>query len=656
MAKRKRTIKVVLLVGGRDFGRCPIATQQPTALWSVFGEPALQRVLKNLAGQDVAEVVVCSDDDISILRRSVSVPHGISVRFLDEDLPLGTAGCVRRAAGGDLESLWVVMRAAMVHPPDIETLVRAHTEGQTDLTLVLKSEKERSTETELADIYLIEPKAIEYIPDEGFFDIKEGLIPALAQAGNTIRTAHLSHVTGAFRDRAEYLAAMSGYLHDGWDLQGDMIRQVGNRVGNLWVSGSARIDASARLYGPVVLMSNVNVQSGAVVFGPTVIESGVTIGSDSFVENSVFWSGAAIGSSCEVRNCIVGRAVVIEAGSQLEDIGLASEQRDREKLIKAEPYQDDPPVRRMKHHVPTRETVQDEFHWTKRVALAASFSLLLAGLIWAYWPVLSGVWHVWLSSAEYSAGIIVPFLAVYVLWARRREIHRVRTKPSMWGLAAFVLSQAVMIFGIFYMYGSAVRISFILSLAALVLLLFGWGILRKIAPVLLFICLMFPFPQRVHDSIVVPAQRFSMNSAAFCLQSMGIFAATTGNTLRVDQTDLTVDVECSGLPMVTAFMIIGAVVALLVRRRLWEKLLVFASSIPIAMLCNTVRITLVAMAAGVFAQGAGLHEIFHDTAGYAMMPLALATVVIELWLLSKLVPATGQSPVNRKISMIWEST
>jgi exosortase/archaeosortase family protein len=147
-----------------------------------------------------------------------------------------------------------------------------------------------------------------------------------------------------------------------------------------------------------------------------------------------------------------------------------------------------------------------------------------------------------------------------------------------------------------------------------------------------------------------------MNSAAFCLQSMGIFAATTGNTLRVDQTDLAVGAQCSGLRMVTAFMVVGAVVALLIRRRLWEKILIFASSIPIAMLCNTVRITLVAVAAGVFAQGAGLHEIFHDTAGYAMMPLALAAVVIELWLLSKLVPATGQSPVNRKISMIWEST
>jgi exosortase len=656
MAKRRRTIKVILLVGGRDFGRCPVATQQPTALWSVFGEPALQRVLKNLAGQDVTEVVVCSDDDISILRRSVSVPHGISVRFLDEDLPLGTAGCIRRAANGDHESLWVVMRAAMVHPPDIETLVRAHTEGQTDLTLVLKSEKERSAETELADIYLVEPRAVEQIPEEGFFDIKEGLIPTLAHAGKAIHTIHLSHVTGAFRDRVEYLAAMGGYLYDNWNLQDDMIRHVGNRVGNLWVSGSAKIDPSARLYGPVVLMSNVNVQSGAVVFGPTVIESEVTIGSDSFVENSVFWRGSSTGSSCEIRNCIVGRGAAAETGSHLEESGLASAAPERKKLVAIEPYQEESPVLRVKRKSQTMKSSHEDSYMLKQLALATGFSFLFAGLVLAYWPVLSVVWEVWLNSAEYSAGIVVPFLAAYVLWSRRSEIYRSKVKPSIWGFAGFVLSQAVMIFGIFYMYGWAVRISFILSMAALVLLLFGWSILRKMIPVLLFVCLMFPFPQRVHDLLLVPAQRFSMNSAVFCLQSMGIFASTAGSTLRIGQTNLSIGEQCNGLRMVTAFMVIGALAALLMKRRLWEKLLIFASSVPIALLCNTARITILALAAKMFAQDADLYEIFHDAAGYAMMPLALAAVIIELWLLSKIVPATRPSPVNRRISMMWEST
>jgi len=33
-------IKVVVLAGGRDFGRCPLASQLPTALWPVAGVAA----------------------------------------------------------------------------------------------------------------------------------------------------------------------------------------------------------------------------------------------------------------------------------------------------------------------------------------------------------------------------------------------------------------------------------------------------------------------------------------------------------------------------------------------------------------------------------------------------------------------------------------
>ena len=36
--------KVIILVGSRDFGRCPLASRLPAALWSVLGRPALERL------------------------------------------------------------------------------------------------------------------------------------------------------------------------------------------------------------------------------------------------------------------------------------------------------------------------------------------------------------------------------------------------------------------------------------------------------------------------------------------------------------------------------------------------------------------------------------------------------------------------------------
>ena len=89
------------------------------------------------------------------------------------------------------------------------------------------------------------------------------------------------------------------------------------------------------------------------------------------------------------------------------------------------------------------------------------------------------------------------------------------------------------------------------------------------------------------------------------------------------------------LLVITAFFVISGLVVLLVKRAWWEKLIVLISSLPIALLCNTIRLAVTAVFFTIL-EGEHWEKIFHDFGGYAMMPLALATIVIELWLLKKL--------------------
>jgi len=84
-----------------------------------------------------------------------------------------------------------------------------------------------------------------------------------------------------------------------------------------------------------------------------------------------------------------------------------------------------------------------------------------------------------------------------------------------------------------------------------------------------------------------------------------------------------------------AFFVVSGLVVLLIKRAWWEKLIILASSLPIALLCNTVRLAITALAFTVLS-GEHWEKVFHDFGGYAMMPLALAAVVTELWLLTKL--------------------
>ena len=72
------------------------------------------------------------------------------------------------------------------------------------------------------------------------------------------------------------------------------------------------------------------------------------------------------------------------------------------------------------------------------------------------------------------------------------------------------------------------------------------------------------------------------------------------------------------------------------RRKWWEKLIGLASCLPIALLCNTIRLTLTAVAFTILERGQW-EKLFHDFGGFAMMPLALALIILELWILAKMV-------------------
>jgi exosortase len=193
----------------------------------------------------------------------------------------------------------------------------------------------------------------------------------------------------------------------------------------------------------------------------------------------------------------------------------------------------------------------------------------------------------------------------------------------------------VRLFGLYFMWSSAERLSITLSVAALVILLFGWRFFMKVATILLFLCLMLPLPNQVQAWVAQPLQRWATSSAVFCLETVGYEVLREGNIIHIGQSTVAVAEACNGLRMVTAFFVTSGLVVLLVNRAWWEKIIVLISSLPIALLCNTIRLAVTAVFFTVL-EGEQWEKIFHDFGGYAMMPLALAAIVFELWLLTRL--------------------
>ena len=132
----KKQIKAIILAGRRDFGRCPLASRLPTALWPVAGKPVLEHLLTSLADQGIKQATICSNGDVSLLAESIRADDRLELSFLDEPLPAGTAGCIRDATDDETDALLLVFPASVIHPPEIEVLIKAHSDGQSDLTVM----------------------------------------------------------------------------------------------------------------------------------------------------------------------------------------------------------------------------------------------------------------------------------------------------------------------------------------------------------------------------------------------------------------------------------------------------------------------------------------------------------------------------------------
>ncbi|MBW8035471.1 MAG: exosortase/archaeosortase family protein, partial [Planctomycetes bacterium] len=271
----------------------------------------------------------------------------------------------------------------------------------------------------------------------------------------------------------------------------------------------------------------------------------------------------------------------------------------------------------------------------KPLIIVASILLFLV-FIATYWnPVIVDLWQIWNQSDEYSSGMLVPLIAVWIIYARRKTLSKFPLNPSMWGVVLFVFAQALRFFGLFFMYDSAQRLSMIVTIASLVLLLLGSKLFLKLSTVLAMLMLMIPLPNSAQAKLTLPLQKMATSSATFCLETVGYNVLRQGNIISIGDTNIAVAEACNGLRMLTAFIIISALIAMITNRSLWQKAVIVASSIPIAFICNTIRLTITAIAFTII-DGKQWETVFHDFGGFAMMPLALALIGLELYLLSNI--------------------
>ncbi len=288
--------------------------------------------------------------------------------------------------------------------------------------------------------------------------------------------------------------------------------------------------------------------------------------------------------------------------------------------------------------------------------------VVLAGVLFAFSGAIVQLGQLWTHKADYSHGLLAIPFAGYLLWLRRDQFPATIRWPDLAGLPLLLASVVI--------YFSAGRLNFakewlqafsvVVALAGVVVMFCGrWGGLVWAWPALAFPLLAFELPYRVEATVSLKLRELATAVGNAVFQTLGYPSYTEGNVIVIGETRLGVEQACSGLSMLLTFVAVTAAVALLARSRpIGDRIVVFLSAIPIAVVCNIGRIVCTGL-----VYHAGWTEVgnlvVHDFFGWLMMPIALGMVWLEFrvidWLLvpvekadaGQLFQATIRVPGNR---------
>jgi exosortase len=180
-------------------------------------------------------------------------------------------------------------------------------------------------------------------------------------------------------------------------------------------------------------------------------------------------------------------------------------------------------------------------------------------------------------------------------------------------------------------------VSLLLSLTGGCALLGGPPLLRWAWPAGVLMCFMLPLPYRAEVALAQPLQRTATVASTYALQTIGFPAVAEGNIITIGELRIGVLEACSGLGMLMTFFALSTAFALMVQRPLLDRVILTASAVPIGILVNVIRITVT----GILHRTVGsaiANAVFHDLAGWLMMPLALGLLWLEMQYLCRLFP------------------
>jgi exosortase len=267
--------------------------------------------------------------------------------------------------------------------------------------------------------------------------------------------------------------------------------------------------------------------------------------------------------------------------------------------------------------VPAEEK-REAFAWT-------SIAWFGALVFFCYAPIIFALVKNWGSDDDMGHGYFVPFIAGYIVWQKRAALSKLVPQPNWWGLV-------IVLYGAFQLYLGTLgaelflsRTALVITLIGIVLFLGGAQYLKELGFPLFLLFLMIPIPAIIYNKITFPLQILASEAADVALSALGIPVLREGNILYLPSQPLNVVEACSGIRSLLTLTFLALVYGHFFERRTWVRVLLFLSTIPIAIVANAGRVTLTGILSEIkpeYAEG-----FFHEFSGWVIFMIAMGIMI-----------------------------
>lgn len=337
-------MRAVLMAGGSGTRLRPLTCDLPKPMVPILNRPIAEHIITLLKRNDVTEVIATLYYLPDVMRDYFQDGQEFGVQMtyaVEEEQPLGTAGCVKNIADL-LDDTFLVISGDGVTDFDLKEAVRFHKEKGAKATLVLAhvpnpvefgvviideeqriqrflekpSTSEIFSDTVNTGTYILEPEVLDYLPADQESDFSKDLFPILLAKGEPM----FGYVAEGYWCDVGHLDAYREAQYDVLEGRVDVpLAYYEEQSTGLWVGQGTEIDPTAKINPPAIIGTDCRIGAGVVIEPGTVIGDNVTVGADAHLQRPIIWNGAIIGEEAQLTGCVISRGTRVDRRAHVQE-------------------------------------------------------------------------------------------------------------------------------------------------------------------------------------------------------------------------------------------------------------------------------------------------------------------------------------------------